>query len=211
MRTIRKINIQKSIDGIIDKFFLRYIPNSVKPNQVTLVRFILIPVVYGLLIQNALVLALIVFIIAALSDAIDGAMARTRNQITDVGKVIDPIADKLLIMSVLLYIGLELLIVKIFVIYIIFEIIAVLIGYFFSFAIGKPIGANFFGKIKLNLQCISIGFFILGMLVSNTILINISKYVLFIALFFAVMAAIETARRKVRNYLKNHNIDVVYE
>lgn len=211
MRTIREINVQKSIDGIIDKVFLRFIPNSIRPNQVTIVRFILIPVVYGLLIQNALVLALIVFIIAALSDAIDGAMARTRNQITDVGKVIDPIADKLLIITVLLYIGFEFLIIKIFVIYIIFEIIAVLIGYFFSFAIGKPIGANFFGKIKLNLQCISVGFFILGMLVSNTILINISKYVLFIALFFAVMAAIETTRRKVRNYLKNHNIDVVYE
>jgi hypothetical protein len=41
-------------------------------------------------------------------------------------------------------------------------------------------------------------------------MINISKYVLFVALFFAVMAAIETGRRKVRNYFKDHNINVTY-
>ena len=148
--------------------------------------------------------------IAALTDLLDGAMARTRNQITDFGKVIDPIADKLLIITALLFIGPQFLIVKVFVIYIVFEIIAVLIGYFFSFWIGKPIGANVFGKIKLNLQCLSVGIFILGIIISNSVLINISKYVLLLALFFAILAAIETGRRKVRNYLKNHNIDVIY-
>jgi len=206
----RSYNVQKSIDGVIDKVFLRFIPESVKPNQVTVVRFILIPVIYWLLSQNAVGLALFVFIIATSTDFIDGAMARTRNQITDLGKVIDPIADKLLIITVLSYVGFDYLLVRIFVIFIIFELFAVLIGYFFSFAIGKPIGANVFGKIKLILQCISVGFFMLGILISNIVLIEISKYVLFVALFFALVAAIETGRRKVRNYLHDHNIDVIY-
>jgi phosphatidylglycerophosphate synthase len=127
------------------------------------------------------------------------------------GKVIDPIADKLLIIVVLLHIGWQFLIIKIFVIYIIFEMIAVLIGYFFAFLIGKPIGANVFGKIKLNLQVLSIGLFILGVIISNKTLEHISIYVLFAALIFAVFAAIETGRRKVRNYFAKHNIDVVYE
>ena len=206
----RSFNVQKTIDAVINRLFLRFIPYSVKPNQVTVVRFLLIPVIYWLLTQNEFGFALIIFIIAASTDFIDGAMARTRNQITDVGKVIDPIADKLLIITVLAYVGFNYLLVKIFIIFIIFELIAVLIGYFFSFAIGKTIGANFFGKIKLILQCISVGLFLLGIIMSNANLINISKYVLFTALFFAVMAAIETGRRKIRNYFKDHNINVVY-
>ena len=210
MPTKRSFDVQKSIDKVIDKVFLRFIPESVKPNQVTVIRFILIPVIYWLLTQDALGMALFVFIIAASTDFIDGAMARTRHQITDVGKVIDPIADKLLIITVLMYVGFDYLLVKVFVVFIIFELFAVLIGYFFSFAIGKPIGANVFGKIKLILQCISVGFFLLGIITSDANLINISKYVLFVALFFAVTAAIETGRRKVRNYLSDHNIDVIY-
>jgi CDP-diacylglycerol--glycerol-3-phosphate 3-phosphatidyltransferase len=206
----RSFNVQKSIDNVINIVFLRFIPYSVKPNQVTVVRFLLIPVIYWLLLQNNFGLALIVFAIAASTDFIDGAMARTRHQITDLGKVIDPIADKLLILTVLMYVGFDYLLVKIFVIFIIFELFAVLIGYFFSFAIGKPIGANFFGKVKLILQCVSIGLFMLGVIISNESMINISKYVLFVALFFAVMAAIETGRRKVRNYFKDHNINVTY-
>ena len=210
MQKPKSFNVQKTLDGYVDKIFLRFFPRSVNPNQITAIRFILIPVVYALLVQQSYVLALIVFTIAAWTDLIDGAMARTRNQITDLGKVIDPIADKLLILTVLVFIGFQLLIVKIFVVYIIFEIIAVLVGYFFAFLIGKPIGANVFGKIKLNLQCISVGFFILGTIISNMVLINISLYLLLLALFFAVLAAIETGRRKVRNYLHSHNIHVIY-
>jgi CDP-diacylglycerol--glycerol-3-phosphate 3-phosphatidyltransferase len=211
MRTTKSINVQKILDGYVDKIFLRFIPSSVTPNQITFIRFILVPVVYVLLLQHSFILALIVFAIAALTDLLDGAMARTRNQITDLGKVIDPIADKLLIMVVLLHIGWRFLIIKVFVIYILFEMLAVLIGYSFASLIGRPIGANFFGKIKLNLQVLSIGLFILGVIISNKALEHISIYVLFVALVFAVFAAIETGRRKVRNYLHNHNINVVYE
>jgi CDP-diacylglycerol--glycerol-3-phosphate 3-phosphatidyltransferase len=210
MPTKRSFNVQKTIDDLIDKVFLRYIPNTVRPNQITTVRFVLIPIIYWFLAQNDVGIALIIFIIAASTDFIDGAMARTRHQITDLGKVIDPIADKLLIMTALLYIGIEYTLIKIFIVYIIFELFAVLIGYFFSFAIGKPIGANVFGKIKLILQCLSIGIFMLGVLLSDNSMISISMYILFVALFFAIMAGIETARRKVRNYLHNHNIDVIY-
>ncbi len=210
MRATKSINVQKILDGYVDKIFLRFIPKSVKPNQITAIRFILVPVVYALLLQHSYILALIVFAIAALTDLLDGAMARTRNQITDLGKVIDPIADKLLILTVLMFVGWKYLIIKVFVIYIIFEMIAVLIGYFFAFLIGNPIGANVFGKIKLNLQCLSIGLFILGVIISSQVLERISIYVLFVALIFAVFAAIETGRRKVRNYFAKHNIDVIY-
>lgn len=211
MKTPKNINVQKTIDGAIDKIFLRFIPNSVRPNQMTVVRFILIPVIYWLLINQMLILGLVVFIIAALTDAIDGAMARTRNQTTALGKVIDPIADKLMILAVLFYIGWDLLLIKVFVIYIFFEMLAVLLGYAFAPFLGRTIGANYFGKIKLNLQVLSIGIFILGVIISNKVMMNISKYVLFAALFFAVVAGIETFRRRIKTFLKDRNINVTYE
>lgn len=202
----RNIDLQQITDRVVDKLFLWFIPRSVKPNQVTIVRFILIPVIYWLFANNMLALGLIVFTIAAITDAMDGAMARTRNQITDVGKVIDPIADKLLILTALFFIGWDILLIKIFVVYILFEMIAVLVGYFFAPYIGKPTGANFFGKIKLVLQCVSIGFFIIGLIISNPVFIEVAKYILFVALFFAVVAGMETARRRVRMFLEDRNI-----
>ena len=205
MKRKTTVNVQKTIDGIIDKLFLRFIPDYVKPNHVTIVRFILIPFVYWALINNGFSLALIIFIIAASTDFIDGAMARTRNQITDIGKVIDPIADKLLILSVLLYIGFDYIIVKLFVIFIVFELCAVSLGYFLTFAVGKPMGSNVFGKIKLILQSFSIGFFMIGIIFSNSHVLNVSKFILFIALFFAILAGFETARQKII-YLKKHKV-----
>jgi CDP-diacylglycerol--glycerol-3-phosphate 3-phosphatidyltransferase len=198
----KKLDIQKTIDGYIDKVFLWAIPHSVRPNHVTVIRFILVPIIYLLLRSGMFDVGLAVFVVAACTDFIDGAMARTRGQITDVGKVIDPIADKFLIMSVLLYIGFSYWIVRIFVIVIIFELIAVLMGAFFSFAVGRPMGANFFGKIKMILQSFSVGLFILGILIKNFILINISEYILFGALVFAIAAGVEHLRLKLMDYRK---------
>jgi len=197
MKNAKALKFQKYIDKVIDKVFLRFIPNSIKPNQVTFVRFLLIPIVYLLLESNNLLLALIVFVIAASTDFIDGAMARTRGQITDIGKIIDPVADKLLIMSVLLYIGFKYLIVKIFIVFIILELFAVIFGASLPFLFGKPIGANMFGKIKMVLQSFSVGLFILGLSIKNSALVGLSEILLIFALFFAILAGLENLKLKV--------------
>ena len=198
MKIINNLNIQKTIDGLINKYFLWFIPYSVKPNHVTVIRFILIPIIYLFLILDKLDVALVIFIIAASTDFIDGAMARTRNQITDLGKVIDPIADKLLIMSVLLYVGFNYLIVQIFVVFIILELIAILVGALFHSVIGRPIGANIYGKIKMILQSFSVGLFILGIFINNNFMVNISKEILFLALIFAVMSGVAQIRARIK-------------
>lgn len=192
-----KFDVQKFMDGLIAKIFLRYIPHSVKPNHVTIIRFVLVPIVYWLLTIENFEMALIVFVIAASTDFIDGTMARTRNQITDLGKVIDPVADKLLILSILLYIGFDYLIIKVFIVFIVLELIAVIFGGFFSFALGKPIGANIYGKIKMVLQSFSVGFFILGVLIESENMVSFSEVILFGALVFALLAALENLRMKV--------------
>ncbi len=78
------------------------------PNKITIFRVCLIPVfVVFLLLPESILpygnfIALFVFIIAALSDAVDGHIARKHHMVTDFGKFMDPLADKLLVSAALL-------------------------------------------------------------------------------------------------------------
>jgi len=72
---------------------------------ITMTRIALIPVFMWALTSNApysSVLALLIFILASVTDAVDGYVARRFNQVTNFGKFIDPLADKLLVTSALL-------------------------------------------------------------------------------------------------------------
>lgn len=72
------------------------------PNVITVARIVAAPVVFALILSGGfgrLVLAFVVFIVAALSDLWDGYLARSRGQITDFGKLVDPLADKLLVLA----------------------------------------------------------------------------------------------------------------
>lgn len=75
------------------------------PNKITMARIIMIPFfVLALLINFPFhgPIAVVIFIVAAASDAVDGHIARSRNLITDFGKFMDPLADKLLVCSALI-------------------------------------------------------------------------------------------------------------
>jgi CDP-diacylglycerol---glycerol-3-phosphate 3-phosphatidyltransferase len=74
------------------------------PNVLTVVRILLVPVLVVALLEKTGggdLLAAIVFAVASLTDAIDGYLARSRNWVTTFGKLMDPIADKLLIIAAL--------------------------------------------------------------------------------------------------------------
>ncbi|MFH2046619.1 MAG: CDP-alcohol phosphatidyltransferase family protein [Pseudomonadota bacterium] len=69
------------------------------PNILTITRILLVPLFIIFLIRDLYVSALIVFVCAGLSDGLDGLIARYFNQRTELGAYLDPIADKLLIIS----------------------------------------------------------------------------------------------------------------
>ena len=74
------------------------------PNVLTLLRILLVPVLVVALteeIDHGSTIAAIVFVVASLSDGLDGYIARSRQSVTTFGKVMDPIADKLLIVAAL--------------------------------------------------------------------------------------------------------------
>jgi len=69
------------------------------PNSLTILRILLVPCYVGLLVYGRFDQALIVLIVAGITDALDGAIARVTNQHTKLGAVLDPLADKLLLTS----------------------------------------------------------------------------------------------------------------
>ncbi len=81
------------------------------PNYISLGRIIVVPLLVVVLLtpvaerwfgMSGYALAIIIFVIAALSDIVDGQLARRRNQVSTLGKFLDPVADKLLISAALI-------------------------------------------------------------------------------------------------------------
>jgi len=75
------------------------------PNSITVVRIFLVPVFLILLLVKfpfGAVVAAAVFTLAALTDSLDGYLARRNKQVTDLGKILDPLADKLLVSAALI-------------------------------------------------------------------------------------------------------------
>ena len=109
------------------------------PNYITIFRFILVPFIVMALLSGYVGAALIGFVVAGVSDGIDGFIARRYNQGSELGAYLDPIADKLLLVSLFVVLGfvkeLPVWLVVIFVSRDIFIIGAVLLGA----VIGKPL------------------------------------------------------------------------
>lgn len=131
------------------------------PNKLTVLRVLMIPL-YVLLLylgrDNKLVnmLALIVFIIAALTDTLDGYIARKYNLVTNFGKFMDPLADKLLVCSGLI-IFIQLGRINAIIVLIIIAREFIISGFrLVASDAGVVIAAAFLGKIKTVVQMISV-------------------------------------------------------
>lgn len=68
-------------------------------NKITITRILLIPFFIALVLYSKWEIALLIFIAAAITDGIDGYVARSAKQRTELGKILDPLADKLIILS----------------------------------------------------------------------------------------------------------------
>ncbi|MCV0397764.1 MAG: CDP-alcohol phosphatidyltransferase family protein [Rhizobiaceae bacterium] len=75
------------------------------PNIITILRFLLVPVVVFALLTGEMGWALAGFLVAGVSDGVDGFIARTFDQKTELGAYLDPVADKLLLVSVFVVLG----------------------------------------------------------------------------------------------------------
>lgn len=77
------------------------------PNALTILRFILIPFIIVYIVQDKYIEAFIFLTLSGLTDILDGAIARKFNYITNFGKLIDPLADKITQVSILVTLALK--------------------------------------------------------------------------------------------------------
>jgi CDP-diacylglycerol---glycerol-3-phosphate 3-phosphatidyltransferase len=162
------------------------------PNGLTLMRIFLVPLLVAVLLtQYSVLIAAAVFLAASLTDLLDGYFARKRGQITTLGTLLDPVADKLLISSAFISLVQLQLVPAWMVVIIIGREFAVTGLRSIASAQGFTIDASQFGKIKMVTQVAAITFLILGMPGGNP---NPTFQKLgFITLWFVVIFAIVSA------------------
>ena len=129
------------------------------PNKMTLLRIILIPVFMVVLywgFPGATWVALAIFIIASLTDMLDGKIARARNLVTNFGKFMDPLADKLLVCSALICL-IELGQLPAWMVIVIISREFIISGFrLVASDNGVVIAASYWGKFKTTFQMIAV-------------------------------------------------------
>ncbi len=122
------------------------------PNMLTSIRIMLVPIyllVFFSDMENKLYLALAIFILAGITDFLDGYIARKYDLITKLGKALDPLADKLMMFAVLISLALSKMI-PMWIVTILFvkEVLMVLGGgILYLFKGNQVVASNFYGKI----------------------------------------------------------------
>ena len=179
-------------------------------NKLTVVRMIFVPIFLLCMstdiIPYGTLIATIIFILASITDKLDGYIARSRNQVTNFGKFMDPLADKLLVTAALVTLtGINIIPAWISVIIIAREF-AVSGLRSIAAAEGHVIAASNWGKIKTVFQMIAIILLLIvanvastpwiaDIILSNTFLINFFTYVpdivLYIALIITIISGID--------------------
>ena len=186
------------------------------PNKLSLIRIFLIPVFIFFYLASFIpfgkINALVIFILAALTDMLDGKIARKYNLVTNLGKLLDPIADKLLVISGLLLVVVDFTIPHPYGVLIAIVIIGreLLISAVRQIAASQNIvmAADKFGKIKMILQVIALPMlFLLSYLTYN---VTINETVLLVcqivAYVFIGLATLFTVLSAINYIVKNKQI-----
>lgn len=174
-------------------------------NKLTVMRIILVPIFLIFIavkqIPYGSLIATVIFIVASLTDKLDGYIARSRNQITNFGKFMDPLADKLLVTSALISLVEMQLIPGYMTVIIIAREFAVTGLRTIAASEGKVIAASWYGKLKTVTQMVAIILLLLKVVINDiaslsTFVKSISaldmffKYVPEVTLILAVIATI---------------------
>jgi len=172
------------------------------PNKLTVIRIILIPVfmlvvlaplnwgeltVLGSTIETTQLVGTIIFIVASLTDWLDGQIARKRNLVTNFGKFADPLADKLLVATAMIVlVGQNLAPSWVVAVIIMRELAVTGLRLLLVEQGGTVLAAAWPGKIKTNTQMFAIIFLLLNDFPFGFLPFSIGTVMLYICLFFTI-------------------------
>jgi cardiolipin synthase (CMP-forming) len=120
------------------------------PNIITLGRILLVPFIVWAIASNQLEIAFAIFIVAGVSDAVDGFLAKRFNMSSELGALLDPVADKALLVSIYMALGIWGAIPRWIVILVVSRDIMIVGAVIVSWLFGKPIPMKPLMVSKLN-------------------------------------------------------------
>ncbi len=120
------------------------------PNIITLGRILLVPIVVWAIASGTMWIAFVLFVGAGVSDAVDGYLAKRFNMTTELGAYLDPLADKALIVSIYLTLGINGAIPRWLVILVVSRDILIVGGIMLSWVVGSPLKIKPLLVSKLN-------------------------------------------------------------
>lgn len=176
------------------------------PNKITLFRVAMIPIFVVFMLVSGIpygnYIAAAVFLIAALSDLLDGYIARKHNLVTNFGKFMDPLADKLLVSSALICF-VELRLVPAWVVIIIIAREFIISGFrLIASDNGVVIAASWWGKLKTNVQMVMSVMLIINL--DNTFINILEQIAIYLALVLTVISLIDYMIKN-KNVLKERH------
>ena len=166
------------------------------PNKLTILRVIMIPFFVFFLLAPFFdgygnYIALVIFIIASLTDLADGKIARKYNLVTNFGKFMDPLADKLLVCSAMICL-VDLKLIPSWIVIIIIAREFIISGFrLVASDNGVVIAASYWGKFKTTIQMLMIIFTIFNIYLENDVLDVISNILVYVALALTVISLID--------------------
>lgn len=138
------------------------------PNKLTIARMIAVPFFIAAYLLGYFPAALIIFILASITDYFDGKIARSRNLITNFGKIMDPLADKILVYSALcLFIESEIIAAWMLILILTREFIVAGMRTVAA-SEGTVLAAGMSGKIKTFLQMVAVIIYLFALCLNNT-------------------------------------------
>ncbi len=165
------------------------------PNQLTLLRMIFLPFIVINVVKHDFKWALALFVLAGLSDGLDGLLARTLHQQTVLGQYLDPIADKLLMSTMFLVLSIERMIPWKYTVVVFSRDISILLisGVLFKIAGLRDFRPSIFGKANTFAQVAAI-FFVLLLLIEPVRWVEIACTTFLRAtFFFTIISAVHYA------------------
>ena len=165
----------------------------------------------GAYINWTMIILMLVFLLASMTDFLDGYLARKNNEVTDLGKFLDPIADKMLINSMMVFLALNFVSLashqRFAFFLVIIMIIRDLVVDGLRFMVAKKnvvVAANIFGKLKTVTQMVAIivvflnGFPFSYFDYNWPAYIHVSDWLCYIATFFSVLSGIIYVKQNIK-------------
>jgi cardiolipin synthase len=135
------------------------------PNLITLARILSVPIMVWAIASGEMLLAFVLFAIAGLSDAIDGFLAKRFGMASELGAYLDPLADKILLVSIYVTLGITGAIPRWLVILVVSRDLMIVGAVMLSWLVGKPLVVKplFISKVNTAAQIIFVGLILLSL------------------------------------------------